>query len=99
MKLNNFLFNIMPNGWINQEYVHVFYCQSINFNKEVNIFEGIDILESIYEGILETSQGETSKADSTRAGHVRLKRGESALSNTYSEMSESAEKLRKRYVD
>ena len=38
-------------------------------------------------------------ADAKRAGNTRLNRGESALSNTYSEMSESDGKCRKIYVD
>ena len=63
------------------------------------MFEHMDISESICEGAVEPSYKETNRTDATRDGHSRLKRGEPALSNTYSDMSESAGKRRKIYVD
>ena len=51
----------------------------------------MDIAESIYEVVVETSHTKTTKADANRDGHIRLKRGKSALSNNYSEMSKSTE--------
>ena len=59
----------------------------------------MDIYESIYEGLVEPSYKKTTRADSNRAVHSRLKRGDSASSNTYSEMSESSGKRRKRNAD
>ena len=58
----------------------------------------MEIAEFIYEGVVEPSY-KTTGADANRAGNSRLNIGESALSNTYSEMSESSEKRRKTYVD
>ena len=42
----------MPNSWINQAYVQVFYCESINFKKSVNIFGHMEIAEYIYKGVV-----------------------------------------------
>ena len=55
----------------------------------------MDIAESIYEVVVETSHTKTTKADANRDGHIRLKRGKSALSNNYSEMSKSTEGAKK----
>ena len=75
-----------------------FYCESSNFKKEVNIFKRVEIAESIYEGVVEPSHKNPISADATSAGHSRQKRRESALSHTYSKISESVGKRRKRYV-
>ena len=44
----------MPNGRISQAYVQDFYCEYITL-KFVNIFECIEIAESIYEVVVEHS--------------------------------------------
>ena len=43
----------MPNSWSNQACVQGFECESISFLKPVNMFELIDIDESIYESVVE----------------------------------------------
>ena len=63
------------------------------------MFKHMDIAESIYKGVVEPSHKKTTRSDANRAGHSRLSRGEAALSNPYSKISESAGKRRKRYVD
>ena len=45
----------MPNSWSRQTYVQLFDCESITFQKAVNMFERIEIAQSIYEGVLEPS--------------------------------------------
>ena len=45
----------MPNIWSKKAYVQGFYCGYISFFKAVNIFERMDIAESIYEVLLEPS--------------------------------------------
>ena len=45
----------MPNSWIKQAYVQGFNCEYITFNKEVNMFERMQIAEYIYEGVVEPS--------------------------------------------
>ena len=50
--MNEILLNSMPNSWSNQAYVQVFYCKSITFKKAVNMFELMEIAESIYEGVV-----------------------------------------------
>ena len=45
----------MPISWSRQAYVQGFDCKSITFNKSVNMFERMEITESIYEGIVEPS--------------------------------------------
>ena len=63
------------------------------------MFERMYISESIYEGVVEPYYKQSTKADSTCAGHSRGNIGESASSNTYSAISESSGKRRKIYVD
>ena len=79
--------------------MQTFYCESITFKKPVNIFEHMEIAESIYEGIVEPSYEESTRSDATRAGLIMQKRGESASSHTYSKKSESSGKHRNIYVD
>ena len=67
--------------------------------KSVNMFERMEIAESIYEGFVETSYKKTTGAYFNRSGHSRKMRGEANSSTTYSNMSESTGKRRKRYVD
>ena len=52
-KINEILLNSMPNSWSKQAHVQGFYCKSVNFKKDINIFECMDISESIYEGLVE----------------------------------------------
>ena len=54
-KLNEILLNSMPNSWSIQAYVQGFYCKSITFKKNVNMFQRMEISESIYEGVVEPS--------------------------------------------
>ena len=72
----------MPNSWSNQAYVQVFDCESITFKAFFYMFEHMEIVESIYELVLETSYKNPTSAYSTRADHNRLKKVEVALSNT-----------------
>ena len=46
----------MKNGWINQEYVQGFDCETITFKKDINIFEHMEIVDTIYKGVVEPSQ-------------------------------------------
>ena len=38
-QLNEILLHSMPNSWSIQAYVKGFYCESINFKKDVNMLE------------------------------------------------------------
>ena len=38
-ELNEILFNIMPDIWYKRAYVQGFDCESISFEKSVNMFE------------------------------------------------------------
>ena len=71
----------MPNSWINQAYVQGFDWKYITLKKAVNMFEWMDISESIYKGVLETSYKKITGADANRDGNSRIKRGEAALSD------------------
>ena len=53
MGLNEILLNSMFNILINQAYVQGFDCESISFKKTVNMFERMDIYESIFEGVVQ----------------------------------------------
>ena len=63
------------------------------------MFERTEIAESIYKGVVEPSYKKTTREYANYSGHSRKMRGEADSSNTYSEMSESASKCRKRYTE
>ena len=51
-KLNEILLNIMSNRWSKQAYLQGFGCESITLEKAVNMFERMEIYESIYKGVV-----------------------------------------------
>ena len=59
----------------------------------------MDISEYIYEGEVEPSYKRSTREGANCAVHRRLKRGESTLSNTYSEIIDNSGKRRKIYLD
>ena len=63
------------------------------------MFERTDIVESIYEGLVELSNKYYTSEYATCYGNSRKKRGEAASSHTYSAMSDSAGKSRNIYLD
>ena len=77
-KLNEILLNSMPNIWSRHAYVQDFDCKSINFKKTVNMFERMEIFESIYKGVVEPSYKKSTRENANNAGHSRQKRGEYA---------------------
>ena len=64
------LLNSMTNSWFKQAYVQGFYSKYISF-KKINMFERINISESIYEVVVEPSYKNYTRADANRAGHSR----------------------------
>ena len=54
-KLSEILLNSMPNSCSRQANLKVFDCESITFNKVVDIFELMEISNSIYKGVVEPS--------------------------------------------
>ena len=68
-KLNGILLNIMPNSWSIQDYAQGFDCESIN------MFERMEIAESIYEGVVEPSYKKPTRVGANRDCHSRQKRG------------------------
>ena len=54
-ELNEILLNSITNIWSNQSYVQGFDCDTISFKKAVNMFERMEIAESIYEGVVTPS--------------------------------------------
>ena len=52
IKINEIFLNSMPKIWSKQAYIQVFDCESITFKKYVNMFERMEIAESIDEGVL-----------------------------------------------
>ena len=51
-ELNEILLNSMPKIWSKQAYVQGFDCETISFKKAVNMFEHMEISESIYGGVV-----------------------------------------------
>ena len=74
--MNEILLNSMPNSWSKQAYIKGFDWEFITFKKAVNIFERMEISESIYEGVVELSYKKHSRKDANLSGHRRHKRGE-----------------------
>ena len=50
-KLNEIIFNSMPNSRSKQAYMKIFDCEYILFKMAVNMFENMEIVESIYKVI------------------------------------------------
>ena len=63
--------------------MQVFDCEYITFKKAVHMFECMEIAESLYEGVVEHSYKQYTRADCNRSGHSRQKRGEAALSHIF----------------
>ena len=61
-ELNEILLNSMTTIWSKKAYVQGFNCKSIPFEKSVNMFERVEISESIYEGVVTTSYKKTTWA-------------------------------------
>ena len=78
----------MPIIWIRQAYVQKFDCETITFQKDVNIPELMEIEEYVYEGVVEPYYKKSTRKDTKYADHRREMRGEAASSNTDSNMSE-----------
>ena len=55
MELNETLLGCMPNGWSKQVYVQGFGCETITLKKAVNMSERMETAETIYEGVVESS--------------------------------------------
>ena len=54
-ELYEILLNSMPNIWSKQAYVQGFDYEYITFKSSVSMFEHMEIVESIYEGLVEPS--------------------------------------------
>ena len=84
---------------VKKAYVQGFDCETISLKKYVNMFERMEIAESIYEGVVTTSNKKTNREEANHTGISRNKRGEVALSNNHPAKDESTRKRSKRYVD
>ena len=72
----------MTNIWSRQAYVQGFDCEFISFKISVNMFERMEISESIYEGVVTPSYKKNTRAEYNRSGIIRNKRVEDAYPNT-----------------
>ena len=54
-KLNEILLNSMINSWSKQAFSQGFDCETISLKKSVNMFEHMEITESIYESAVTPS--------------------------------------------
>ena len=55
MELKKILLNSLPNGRIKKIYVLGFDCETIHFKKSINMFECMEIAETIHEVVSERS--------------------------------------------
>ena len=74
MEKNEVVLNSMPNSWSKQAHVQGFDCESITFEKAVNIFECMKIAKSIYKIVVEPSYKQSNRENDIRYGYIRLKR-------------------------
>ena len=51
-ELNKILLNSLHNSWSKQAYIKGFDCESITFIKYSNMFERMEIADSIYKGVV-----------------------------------------------
>ena len=98
-ELNEILLNSIPNSWSKKAYVQDFGWDSIALNKSFNMFERMEIAESIYEGVEEPFYKKPTRADTNLSGHNRHKRVEAALSWTRPKKGVIAGKHKKLHVD
>ena len=72
--LNNILIHSIHNRWIKQAYLQGFELE-IPFNNSTNMFEWIEIVETIYKRLVAPYKNPTYRADTNRAGLIRKWRG------------------------
>ena len=77
-ELNEIILNSMINIWYKQAYVQGFDSKSVSFKKDVNMFECMEIVKSIYEGVVEPSYKKPTCSDVNRSGNSMNNRGGSA---------------------
>ena len=65
----------MSDSWYKQANIHGFESDSIMFKNVVNIFERMEIDESINEGVVEPSYKKPTRVDSKRDDQCRKNRG------------------------
>ena len=51
-EINEIILYSMPNSWSKQAYIQGFDCESILLKKAVNMFERMEIVESIYDDVV-----------------------------------------------
>ena len=97
-ELNDILLNIISNICSNFFYVQGFDYDFFSFQRAVNMFERMEIAESIYECVVTPSYKKTTRVEANRTRLNSNNKGESALSNTHPAKDESAGKRHKWYV-
>ena len=74
-ELNEILLKSMSKSCSKQAYIQGFDCETISFKKDVNIFEHMEITESICEGMVTPSYKKTTRAESNRTEISKNNRG------------------------
>ena len=85
MELNENFLNSMPNSWNKQAYVKVFDCKYVTFKKYLNMFERMEVMESIYEGVVEPSY-KKGKIEENPPHHIFIMRRVRALASEKTDM-------------
>ena len=67
-ELNDISLNSMPNSWSKKAHVQGFDCKSISFKKAINMFERMEIAESINEGVVTPSYKQPTWEEANRTG-------------------------------
>ena len=55
VKINEVILHNIPNGWSKQAFLQEFDFEAMIFKQSVNMFEHMDISETIYGGVVDNS--------------------------------------------
>ena len=81
-ELNEILLHNTPNGWDEQDFMQGFDFETETFNKSINMFECMEILEYICEGIVKLSTKTLTTLYANNYCCRRTMRGRYALSKS-----------------
>ena len=75
-ELNEIILYSISNGWSRQAYYLGLYFKAVIFKQAINMFDNMEIPESIYEGVVQTSyKTKTTRAEATYYGNMTKTRG------------------------
>ena len=74
-ELNEILLHNTPNGWDKKDFIQGFDSETAAFNKSINMFECMEILEYIWGGIVKPYNKKLTRLDGNNYFFIRTTRG------------------------